>query len=157
MSVSPNEILDPAHRTSEGTTHNNSSRLQSQKQTSMSSWNGKILANVADKDDSDNCLPNEELEKIERCESNCIGHRMEENRVSQSSSNSSASFGSLGDVPSSQSNHGSLHDSSYLPAVDANLPLEVINPILDLVDDDDDAFGMPLSQQDEKLLEELLR
>ena len=49
-----------------------------------------------------------------------------------------------------------MHASLY-PSDDPNIPLDVINPILDLVDEDEDAFSLPLSQQDEKLLEELLR
>ena len=67
------------------------------------------------------------------------------------SSSSSSATGSLDDC------NNSNKASSLYPSDDPNIPLDVINPILDLVDEDEDAFSLPLSQQDEKLLEELLR
>ena len=155
MSVSPDEVLDPAHRKREGIKFTDHSKLKSQNQNNFSCWNGKSLANIEDKDDLKYCLPSKKTKKISINNGDNIGHNMEENRNSTSSSNSSASFGSFEDSSNGRSNNVSLNNSSYLPTVDANLSLEVINPNLDL--DDDDTFGMPLSQQDEKLLEELLR
>ena len=159
MSVnSPDEVIDPAHRQSEGTIVNIPLKITNQKKADMSGLKGNQLAKAVDKDNLDNCLPNEDIENVNRCKGNSIDQEMEENRNLGSSSNSSASSGSLGDDRSSHNTPVSIRDNLYHPGVDANLPLEVLNPILDLVDDDDeDAFGMPLSQQDEKLLEELLR
>ena len=155
MSVSSSdELFQPAHRTSEGTT-TTSPKIASPKSGSMSDWNGQPR-NI-EKDNLNHCLQSEEIND-NKYKDNRISPEMEDNRNSGLSSNSSGSFGSLGDNQNSHNKPVSIHDNRYLPAVEANLPLEVINPILDLVDDDDDdAFGMPLSQQDEKLLEELLR
>ena len=120
----------------------------------MSDWNGQPRS--IEKDNPTNCTQSEKIND-DNYKDNIISQEMEDNRNSGLSSNSSGSFGSLGDNRNGDNKHVSIHDNPYLPAVEANLPLEVINPILDLVDDDDDAFGMPLSQRDEKLLEELLR
>ena len=159
MSVSTSEeVLDPANRPTVGTIPASSSRIPNPKETTMASWDGKILAEVAEKDDSEDCLLNKANERRSMCRGDHICQEKRENEHSGSSSFSSTSSGSLGDVPISPNKRGSSNEHAYLSSVDANLPLEVINPILDLVDDDDeDAFGIPLSQQDEKLLEELLR
>ena len=71
-------------------------------------------------------------------------------------SSSSSASGSL-DEQNASNKASSMHASLYHSPNDPNISLDVINPILDLVDEDDDAFSLPLSQQDEKLLEELLR
>lgn len=154
MSVSSSdELFQPAHRTSEGTT-TTSPKIASPKNGRMSDWNGQPR-NV-EKDNINHCLKSEEIN--DKYKDNRISQDMEDNRNLGLSSNSSGSFGSLGDNRNGHNKPVSIHDNLYLPSVEANLPLEAINPILDLDDDDDDdAFGMPLSQQDEKLLEELLR
>ena len=158
MSVSStDELFEPAHRPSEGTTITTSPNLGNQKSCSMSDRNAQSR-NVG-KDNINQRRQSKENKDINKYKDKSISPEIEDNRNNGLSSNSSGSFGSLGDNSRSHQNSVSTHESSYPPAAEANLPLEVINPILDLVDEDedDDAFGMPLSQQDEKLLEELLR
>ena len=149
--------LDPANRLTAENVPNTSSKLLNEA-TSVTKLDGKILE-VAEKDISETYLVAEKNKRKSRCRKNQSDGRNKEDGHSESSSISSTSSGSIGDVPISPNKRITSIEPSYLSSVDdANLPLEVISPILDLVDDDDDdAFGEPLSQQDEKLLEELLR
>ena len=161
MSVSASEeAVDPAGRSTEGTIPLSSTKLTSPKET-LVKWDGRALAEAVAKDAAEDCcLLNQSHERISGCETDHIGHGVRGSAHSGSSSISSTSSGSLGDVLIGSNRRRSLNEpSSFLSSMDANLPLEVINPIMDLVEDDndEDAFGVPLSQQDEKLLEELLR
>ena len=160
MSVSASEeAVDPAGRSTEGIIPSLLPKLTNPKET-LVKWDGRALAEAVAKDAAEDCLLNESHERISVCESDHIGHGIRGSAHSGSSSISSTSSGSLGDVLIGSNRRRSLNEpSSFLSSMDANLPLEVINPIMDLVEDDndEDAFGVPLSQQDEKLLEELLR
>ena len=150
MTTTPSaEVFDPANRPSEAITINSASRFPNKKESSMSTWKEEALSNIAKTKNSGN-----KTSKETNGYNDIENEDLEKNLNSGSSLNSPGSSGSLGEPLTNHDKRESSQDHSYF-SVDANLPLEVINPILDLVDDDD--LGMPLSQQDEKLLEELLR
>ena len=135
MSMTSNgDCFDPAHRPGEDDM-GKSSKLSHISSNSEIGRNNKMKNNTI-------------------CKTNPASQQMPINRELGSSSSSSAS-GSL-DACNNSNEASSMHASLYT-SDDPNIPLDVINPILDLVDEDEDAFSLPLSQQDEKLLEELLR
>ena len=164
MSVSGCEkALDPADRPSGGTVHS-ASRLPNNETGAVATWDGRALAEAAAKDITNDCHSNDAHKRV------ISGHRGKGNgtqdgcSVSSSTSSRSSGGGSLGDnggggpFGTSSRRHSNEPSLTSLCSLDINLPLEVINPIVDLIEDDaDESFGGPLSQQDEKLLEELLR
>ena len=143
MSLSSHgDNFDPACRPGENGSENLSKTTHMT--SKMSNWNNK---------DREILLKNKIRNKT-NSKSNLIDQQMTINGELGSSSSSSGSFG---DDQTNYNKASSMHASLYHSGDESNIPLDVINPILDLVDEDDDAFSLPLSQQDEKLLEELLR